>query len=81
MHVDALVLEGSEVRAVRWEAGDQTACGTVIVVFAAACVRRDVCAPTGAATSRQASAWGHMKPLTLRLHGVSQTSTSVSAQK
>ena len=71
-HVDTLVLDGSEVRAVHWEAGDQTGGGTVSVVFAAACVRRDVSTPTEAPPSRRASAWGHMKPLTLRLHGVAR---------
>lgn len=78
-HVDTLVLDGSEVRAVHWEAGDQAGGGTVSVVFAAACVRRDVRAPTEAATSRQASAWGHMKPLTLHLHGVAPASDENTA--
>lgn len=65
--MDTLVLEGSEVRAVRWEAGDAAEGGTVCVVFAAACVRRDRVDGPGATESSQGNVWGHLSPLTLRL--------------
>ena len=68
--MDTLVLEGSEVRAVRWEAGDAAEGGTVCVVFAAACVRRDRADGPGATVASQDSVWGYLAPLTLRLSGV-----------
>lgn len=72
--MDTLVLEGSEVRAVRREGGSSSEGSTVCVVFAAACVRRDRDDGLGAAASSQDSVWGNLTPLTLRLSGVVSTS-------
>lgn len=66
-HVDTLVLDGSEVRAVRWEAEEAPGGGTVSVVFAAACVRRDLTQGPGATASSPDSVWGHLSSVTLRL--------------
>ena len=68
--MDTLLLEGSEVRAVRWEARDAPGGGMVCVVFAAACVRRERVDGPGATAASHDSVWGHLSPLTLRLSGV-----------
>lgn len=68
--MDTLLLEGSEVRAVHWEARDAAEGGTVCVVFAAACVRRDRVDGSGATAWSQGSVWGNLSHLTLRLSGV-----------
>ncbi|WP_306564535.1 hypothetical protein [Aquabacterium sp.] len=68
--MDTLLLEGSEVRAMRWEARDVPGGSTVCVEFAAACVRRDPVDAPGGASVRRDSVWGNVTALTLRLSGV-----------
>jgi hypothetical protein len=68
--VDTLLLDGSEVRAVRRESGDGLEGDTVCVAFAAACVRRDPENSSGATGAGRDSVWGHLTGLTLRLRGV-----------
>lgn len=79
--MDTLLLEGSEVRAVRWEARDAPGGGMVCVVFAAACVRRERVDGPGATAASHDSVWGHLSPLTLRLSGVMSTPDVGAAER
>lgn len=71
-HLDTLLLDGSEVRAVCWEASDGLEGGSVCVAFAAACVRRAWVDGSGESGARHDRVWGHLTGLTLRLREVTR---------